>query len=135
MGRMSALLAAAVVLTAASVDTHAAGLRTSTAELCEMLVPCQPPAQFARGPYLGTPVIRHVGMRHIETICGFSGYEAFLGRRTIHTAGSGGDVLGCTEITGGSCIVHLPSELRARLPALYRLVLAHEMGHCRGWVH
>jgi hypothetical protein len=31
--------------------------------------------------------------------------------------------------------VHVPADLQSQLPDLYRLIVAHELGHCRGWVH
>lgn len=44
-------------------------------------------------------------------------------------------IMGCAELTGTSCIVHVPSDLQAEIPDLYKIVMAHELGHCRGWVH
>jgi hypothetical protein len=113
----------------------------STTQLCEILQPCEAPARYASGPYLAKPAIRHVSLKQIQGICG-SAYSRFLGPRTGHetvqaavSANAGFGTLGCAQLTASACIVHVPSDLRAVLPDLYRLVLAHELAHCRGWVH
>jgi hypothetical protein len=113
----------------------------STAQLCQILQPCLPPAQYAKGPFLAKPVVRQVSLRQLQSVCG-GGYAAFLGHKarpeSIQAAvDAGGDfgTLGCAQVTASDCIVHVPSDLQAVLPDLYRLVLAHELGHCRGWVH
>ena len=120
---------------------HAQKSRYSTTQLCQILQPCQPPAQYASGPYVAKPVIRQVSLRQIQSICG-SGYAAFLGTKahpdSVQAAvDAGGDfgTLGCAQLNAGDCVVHVPSDLQAALPELYRLVLAHELAHCRGWVH
>jgi len=59
---------------------------------------------------------------------------------TVQAAAASGDLadfgtLGCAQVNPTNCIVHIPSGLQAVLPDLYRLVLKHELAHCRGWVH
>lgn len=133
---MRAIFLAVIVVMAATTDSDAQKLRkaVSIAELCELLLPCQPPAAYATGPYLGKPVIRHVGMTQLTSICN-GGYAADGSKRVIHAFTSGSETLGCAELAGGNCLVHLPLDLQAKLPALYRLVREHELGHCRGWTH
>ena len=117
----------------------------STAMLCEILQPCQPPARYASGAYLAKPAVRHVTLRQLQGICG-GGYAAFLGDKakqrpvSVQAALASGDaadlgILGCAALDTTSCVVHVASDVRAALPDLYRLVLAHELAHCRGWVH
>jgi hypothetical protein len=101
--------------------------RFSTAELCQILQPCQPPAQYARGPFVAKPVVLQVSLREVQSICGGGGDQA--------AAGFPYGIFGCAQITESSCIVHVPRELKAEIPELYAQVLAHELGHCRGWVH
>lgn len=126
------------------VPAQATKPRFSTQMLCEILQPCQPPAQYASGAFLAKPVVRHVTLREIQTICG-GGYASFLGdkaRRPVSlqaamASGQAADfgILGCAALDATSCVVHLPSDVKAALPDLYRLVHAHELAHCRGWVH
>lgn len=113
----------------------------STAQLCEILQPCQAPARYSSGPYLAKPVIQQVSLKQLQRVCG-GGSSRFLGPRAGHetvqaavSANRDFDTLGCAQLTPSACIVHVPSDLRAVLPGLYRLVLAHELAHCRGWVH
>ena len=127
------------------IPAQATKARFSTETLCEILQPCQPPAQYARGAYLAKPVVQHVTLRQLQAICG-GGYAAFLGDKvkqrpvSVQAALASGDaadlgILGCTDLNAASCIVSVPSDVRAQLPDLYRLILAHELAHCRGWVH
>ena len=97
----------------------------STATMCAALQPCVAPAEYSSGAFLDKPIIKLVTMRQIQVICGSGGEHA----------SSGDGVMGCAQLTGTACIVHLPSELKAQIPELYRLVLTHELAHCRGWVH
>lgn len=119
--------------------------RFSTATLCEILLPCLPPPQFARGAFLAKPIVQHVTLRQLQSVCG-GGYTAFLGDKvrqrpvSLQAAVASGNaadlgVLGCADLNATSCVVHVSSDLKAELPDLYRLVLAHELAHCRGWVH
>ena len=101
-----------------------------------------PPAQYASGPFRAKPVIRHLPLKQVKNVCG-SGYARFLKPRaparneTVQAAGMANAdfALGCARLTASECIVHLPSDVRTALPALYRVLLAHELAHCRGWVH
>lgn len=124
----------------ASPGVHAAKSQFSTATLCQVLMPCQPPAPYATGPYIAPPVLREVTLRQVQSVCG--GYRAFLGAATpsVQAAMAGGgafgfDILGCAQLTASSCVVHVPRDLKVELPELFDLILAHELGHCRGWRH
>jgi hypothetical protein len=119
--------------------------RFSTATLCEIVVPCQPPAEYASGAFLAKAVVRHVPLRQIQIICG-GGYAAFLGEKAKQrplslqaaiASGQAADfgILGCADLNATTCVVHVPSDVKLALPELFRLVLAHELAHCRGWVH
>jgi hypothetical protein len=101
--------------------------RFSTAELCQVLQPCEPPAEFSKGAFLARPIIRQVSLHEIQTICGGGGDQA--------AAGFPYGIFGCAQVRADSCVVHVPRELKLEVPELYALVLAHELGHCRGWVH
>jgi hypothetical protein len=128
-----ALLVASLFLAPAAA--HAAGPHFTTADLCQVLQPCQPPAQFQSGPFLAEPVIRAVSMAQVQTVCG-RGYAALPGEGARHAVQGGGfGIMGCAQLRDGACVVHVPADLKGKLPALYELVLAHELGHCRGWVH
>ncbi len=120
---------------------NAAKPHYSTQQLCQILQPCLPPAQYARGPYVAKPVIRQVSLKQLQGICG-GGYAAFLGSKArpesvqaAVDAGGNFGALGCAQLNASDCLVHVPGDLQAVLPELYRLVLAHELAHCRGWVH
>lgn len=135
MKHLFLLIACALMMPAA-----AQAQKYTTLQLCEILRPCQAPARYTSGPYLAIPVIRHVSLKRIQGICG--GSYARLGPRTGHETLQGavlahGDIgtLGCAQLTASACIVHVPSDLRTVLPDLYHIVLAHELAHCRGWVH
>lgn len=123
MGRI--LVALAMIL--CSLPATAANKRAefSTATMCAALQPCMAPAKYSSGEFPEKPIIKHVTMNQLQAICGSSGDNA---------SGTDG-VIGCAQHTGTACIVHLPSKLRAEIPELYRLVLAHELAHCRGWKH
>ena len=101
--------------------------RFSTAELCQILQPCQPPAKFAKGGFLAKPIVRDVSLSEVQSVCGGAGDRA--------ASGFPYGIFGCAQVNPDSCMVHVPRELKAKLPELYSLVLAHELGHCRGWVH
>ena len=99
----------------------------STAELCEVLQPCLTPAQYASGPFVEKPVIKLVTFRQVQSICGSGGQ---------HGDAVGDDaILGCAQLTGMGCIVHVPRDIKAKSPQIFDLILAHELAHCRGWVH
>jgi hypothetical protein len=124
------LIAAAVVLASAA---HA--MTFSKVQLCQILQPCEVPQRFASGPFREKPVVRKVSLRDIQTICG--GRRPFPGNRD-RAAAADADVpglLGCAQFVGGACVVHVPGDLEAAVPELYRLIVDHELAHCRGWVH
>lgn len=144
MKRLLPILSLGLTLPAAAL-AQADKPKFSTATLCEILQPCQPPAQYASGAYLAKPVVRNVTLRELQGICG-GGYAAFLGdkmkRREVSlqaamASGQAADfgILGCAALDTASCVVHVPSDVKTALPDLYRLVLSHELAHCRGWVH
>jgi hypothetical protein len=119
--------------------------RFSSQTLCEILQPCRPPPAYASGAFLAKPVIHHVTLRQLQSICG-GGYAAFLGDKANNrpvslqaamASGQAADfgILGCAALDTTACVVHLPGDVKATLPELYGLVLAHELAHCRGWVH
>ena len=64
------------------VPTSASAMKTrfSTAEMCQVLQPCQPPAKFAKGSFLAKPVIREVSLREVQSVCGGAGDRAAFGR-------------------------------------------------------
>jgi hypothetical protein len=128
------LVVAGVLLASAA---HAATF--SKVQLCQVLQPCEPPAKFASGPFLETPVIRKVSLREVQTACG-GRYRPFLGDRGVATATANADsgfpgIMGCAQFVGSACVVHVPRDIEAAVPELYALILAHELAHCRGWVH
>jgi hypothetical protein len=51
----------------------------------------------------------------------------------VQAAGSPPSVMGCAQLANGACVVHISSKSISQ--DLYDLVLEHELGHCRGWVH
>ena len=137
MKRLLVLISFVLMLPA---EAHAQ--KYSTAQLCKILQPCQPPAQYASGPYLAKPVIRHVTLKQIQVVCdkGHSRLRRVWtpqGNETMHDVSSNADndILGCAQLNANACIVYVPSNLKSVLPDLYRLVVAHELAHCRGWVH
>jgi hypothetical protein len=146
MSRFLAILASLAMLLPAGMASAGAHDRFSTAELCEILQPCQPPARFASGPFVVPPVIEKVTLRQVQSICG-RGYSAFLGKQrnlgpeTVQAALASAassfhsEIMGCAQLQPTRCVVHVPSDLQAQLPDLYKLIVAHELGHCRGWVH
>ena len=121
-----------LVLLAAAAFSPAvhAGPMYSKPELCKILEPCEPPVQYASGPFLAPPVIRDVPLQEIQADCG-GGYRAFLGDGARNVPG----IMGCAQFADGLCIVHLPSDIKAAVPELYDVVRRHELAHCRGWVH
>ena len=103
--------------------------RFSKAEICEALGhDCEPPAAYRSGPFLEPPRVVSVSMQQIQAIC--------AGEVNAAT-GSGFPyaVMGCAQLTGSGCIVHVSNSLKTVSPELYNVVLAHELGHCRGWQH
>lgn len=140
--RYTLLILAALIFTPTGVD--AAKPEFSIEMMCAVLQPCQPPARYASGPFLAPPVVREITLRQVQSACG--GYRAFLGDRTFQGADTvqaalagggalGPGIMGCAQLTGSSCIVHVPGNLKTELPELFELVLAHELAHCRGWRH
>ena len=103
-------------------------------ELCQIMEPCLPPAQYASGPFLAKPVIVNVTLRQVQSICG-GGARAFLGDRMTRTGGNDYSIFGCAQLQPTTCIVHVPSDVKAISPELYDVILQHELGHCRGWHH
>lgn len=112
-------------------------------ELCKVLLPCRPPARFATGMFLEPPQIERMQLNRLQ-------YECTQGERIVAKPGMPGfakiqhalglyggqeTIMGCALLTSDSCIVHVPSDIEVRIPMLYRLILDHELGHCRGWVH
>jgi hypothetical protein len=147
MSRFLAILASFALLLPTGVASAAATRAAfTTAELCQILQPCQPPARFASGPFLEPPVIEKVTLRQVQSICG-GGYSAFLGKQrdlgpeTVQAALASAassfhsEIMGCAQLQTTRCVVHVPADLQAQLPDLYKLIVAHELGHCRGWVH
>jgi hypothetical protein len=130
---MRSLLAALGMLLLAGTSVESASY--STAELCKVLQPCVAPAKYAAGPYLAKPIIRVVSLREVQSACGGPFALNRKGAATIHAVMSGDGTLGCASIANNNCVVHVPGDLKSVLPDLYRLVLAHELAHCRGWVH
>lgn len=135
MGRMLAALAV-VLFVFPAVTAQAKRAQFSTATMCEVLRPCMPPPQYAKGPFLERLKVVSVTLRQVQSICGGGGASA---DRTSAVVGSEGTfnfgIMGCAQLTGTTCVVHVPSDVKAKLPELYALILAHELGHCRGWVH
>jgi hypothetical protein len=101
----------------------------SIAEICKVLTPCLPPPQYDSGPFLMPPVVIDVPLSDIQQICG-NGYKSILGNRPELPT-----VMGCAAFEADACVVHVPSDIKQSIPDLYRAVLRHELGHCRGWVH
>lgn len=111
----------------------------STAQLCQIVHPCLPPAEFARGPFLAKPLIKKMALREVQAVCGVPvadiGGTTPAGRIHAAMAAGGAGALGCAQISADVCTVHVASDLQAAIPELYRLILHHELAHCRGWVH
>ena len=132
-------LAATLPAAAQAAPVHKA--RYSTETLCEIVQPCLPPAQYARGPFLARPAIKLMSLERIQSACadGFAmrGTLPESARSVQAAVSMGADLgtLGCAQVQATQCEVFLPSDLRRVLPQLYSLVLTHELGHCRGWVH
>jgi hypothetical protein len=102
--------------------------RFSVDEICEILVPCLPPARYDHGPFVEPPLILDVTLRQIQSICS-NGDEGPAPEGTLPS------IMGCAEFEDGKCVVHVPSDIEASIPDLYKVVLRHELGHCRGWTH
>lgn len=126
MSRLTILVFAVLLAVGAEAPTaaSAAAPQFSNTQLCQILQPCEPPARYRSGPFVAKPVVREVSMGKVQSICGGT-----------HAAANGFGIMGCAQIRGGECIVHVPRNLKRELPALFDLVLAHEFGHCRGWTH
>lgn len=100
------------------------GTETSSAsDLCMLLQPCKAPARYASGAYIAKPEVREVSMQTVSQYC-----------NDTHVA-AGAGALGCATIEGGTCLVLVPKEVRAISPQLFKLIVEHELAHCRGWVH
>jgi hypothetical protein len=119
-------LAAMMALPAAAEAAPEYALAT----LCQVLQPCQPPAQFASGPYLAPPVILEVTLDEIQAACD-NGHRALIGKGQAAAPA----FMGCAAFVGSGCVVHVPADVKLAVPELYDLILAHELAHCRGWVH
>ena len=97
-------------------------------DLCQLLAPCNVPSKFRSGPFLAPPMIHEVKLRQIQTIC--------AGRnKSDAQSGSDGQFLGCAQLTAKRCEVHVPVDVKVISEELFSKVLAHELAHCRGWVH
>jgi hypothetical protein len=148
MSRFLAILASfALLLPTGMASAAGAHASFTTAELCQILQPCQPPARFASGPFVVPPVIEKVTLRQVQSICGGGPSSASrdkqgdLGPETVQAALASAassfhsEIMGCAQLQATRCVVHVPADLQSQLPDLYRLIVAHELGHCRGWVH
>lgn len=92
--------------------------------LCKVVYPCVPPARYRSGAFLAPPKVVSVSMAQIQRICA----------NETMAMGEVPTVMGCAELTGTQCIVHVSDSLK-QIDGLYDVVLQHELGHCRGWVH
>ena len=140
------IMLALIVVAFAPMTANAKKARFSVDTMCAALQPCQPPAKYASGPFLKPPQVVHVTLRKVQRICGrgliaYLGEDAFAGGpgtiQAITASGGnfGPNIMGCAQLTSANCVVHVPSEFKSDVPELYDLVLAHELAHCRGWVH
>lgn len=114
---MKFLALAALVLLGAAAPANA------SSDLCELLQPCRAPAQYASGAFVAKPVVREVGMEVVRSRC-----------NDTHVA-AGEGALGCASFESGACVVLVPKDVKAISPELFRLIVEHELAHCRGWVH
>jgi hypothetical protein len=124
----AALLTAALALLPAG-PAMAMKPHFTKAEMCQVIYPCEPPVNYRSGPFLAPPHIVAVTMPRIQAICGGGEERAARGSAFPY------DIMACAQVTPTSCVIHISNGLRAASPELYALVLAHELGHCRGWVH
>ena len=115
----------------------------TTSELCAVLLPCLPPTRYTRGPFVEPPTIERVSLATIQQACSTgenivlspSGKATPRVQQALGNFGGGLSIMGCALITNTSCIVHVPSDVEKVIPRLYDIVVEHELGHCRGWVH
>jgi hypothetical protein len=123
------LLRAGLIIAAlfATAPAYSADMPISISEetVCAVLQPCAVPASFSSGPFLAPPEVRDVPLARIQRICSGG----------LHAAAGGNSLLGCAQLAGGKCVVHVPSDIKRAVPTLYRMILQHELAHCRGWRH
>ena len=134
-----------VVVCASTGNTSAsaAAYAARAGVLCAVLLPCLPPTRYTRGPFVEPPTIERVSLATIQQACS-TGENIVLSptskktpriQQALGNFGGGLSIMGCALITNTSCIVHVPSDVEKVIPRLYDIVVEHELGHCRGWVH
>jgi hypothetical protein len=114
---------AGLVLASASLAGGVAHAEFAHDTICQILQPCDPPAQYSSGPFLAQPVIMDMDQHEMALTCNGSAH------------GAAGGALGCATFKQGYCIVTMSRDIKETLPELYQVILQHELGHCRGWVH
>jgi hypothetical protein len=115
---MKRFVAAAGLLVLGAIATP-----VSASDLCELLQPCRAPAKYASGTFLAKPDVREVGMDVVRARC-----------NDVHVA-AGEGALGCASFEGDRRVVIVPAAVKKISPGLFRLLVEHELAHCRGWVH
>src|SRR6478735_8429290 len=115
---MRSLIAALGILVLAGTAVESKG-SYSTADLCKVLQPCLAPAKYSSGPFLAKPHIRVVSLREVQSACGSPFASKFKGTATIHAVMSGDGTLGCAKFANNACVVHVPGDLKGKLPDLY----------------
>ena len=114
---MKRLLLLAGIALMLPFTAHAQKSRYSTAQLCQILQLCLPPAQYASSPYMAKPKRRQVSLKQIQGICG-GGYARFLGNmpqgpetvQAVVDAGGNFGTLGCAQLNAG--VLRRPSAER-----------------------
>lgn len=121
---MLKMLVAAAAIAVTAPFMSAAPASAGGIDLCQIVDHCRAPARYATGPFRAEPVVRTMDARNLATWCsngqGLGGQEG---------------PLGCTELGSDRCLVFISDKVRPASRELYDLVLAHELAHCRGWIH
>ncbi len=120
-----AAVVSALMFAAAPAQSADMPISISEETICAVLQPCTVPASFSSGPFLAPPEVRDVPLARIQRICSGG----------MHASAGGNSLLGCAQLAGGRCVVHVPADIKRAVPVLYRMILQHELAHCRGWRH
>jgi len=126
-GRTVARLLIAVIACGIAATSAAHEPQFSVGRLCQILDHCQSPSRYASRPFLAPPAVYELTLGEVQRVC--------RAPRRLFGGAPASNIMGCSHFVGTRCVVYVPKDVRAVLPELYDLILAHELAHCRGWTH